>query len=82
MTSIHPFLQKYLVAIDGTLPAETVKTHLIGDKLPENRRDLVAGFIAVLYQVYVDLHFTYLEINPLVVVRANANIYLSSLNHC
>lgn len=47
--------------------ADTVKTKLLqkmaGDK------DLVAKFIAALYKQYVALHFTYLEVNPLVVTQ-------------
>jgi len=36
---------------------------LVGDK------DLVAGFIVALYRQYVALHFTYLEINPIVITQ-------------
>ena len=62
-------LQKVLIPIDGTLKFDAILKELIGDTLPEERRELVAGFIEVLYEVYVHCHFTYLEINPLVVVR-------------
>jgi ATP citrate (pro-S)-lyase len=71
--------QKILISIDGTLKAETVLKELIGDKLPEERRDLVAGFIEVLYAAYVHCHFTYLEINPLVVVRTNECDYVMNV---
>jgi len=47
--------------------AATVKSSLL-TKLPGDK-DLVAGFIAALYKQYVALHFTYLEINPLVVTQ-------------
>jgi len=66
--------QRVLIPIDGGLTAEQVKKDLIGDKLPEERKDLVAGFIEVLYKVYVLLHFTYLEINPLVVVGSTVYV--------
>ena len=34
--------------------------------VPEAKRDVLVDFIVRLYAVYVHLHFTYLEINPLV----------------
>jgi succinyl-CoA synthetase beta subunit len=40
---------------------------LIG-KVPGERQEIVANFISSLYKLYVDLNFTYMEINPLVVV--------------
>ena len=40
---------------------------LISDVTPEKRPVLIE-FITRLYSVYTDLQFTYLEINPLVVV--------------
>ncbi|XP_071454638.1 ATP-citrate synthase [Hetaerina americana] len=42
----------------------TLLTHISSSK-----RKLVAKFIESLYAVYVDLHFTYLEINPLVITE-------------
>jgi succinyl-CoA synthetase beta subunit len=42
---------------------------LTSETIPAERRELLAEFIALLHAIYVDLHFTYLEINPLVVVR-------------
>ncbi|UXI21134.1 ovochymase-2 [Sarcoptes scabiei] len=35
--------------------------------LPNEKKDIVSRFIVNLYNVFVQLHFTYLEINPLVV---------------
>jgi ATP citrate (pro-S)-lyase len=35
---------------------------------------LVAKFINTLYQLYVDLYFTYLEINPLVITGGQVHI--------
>ncbi len=35
--------------------------------VPDDRKALLAGFIRALLRVYIDLHFVYLEINPLVV---------------
>jgi ATP citrate (pro-S)-lyase len=45
----------------------TVKKCLLG-KL-EHNKDMVAEFVSALYKQYVALHFTYLEVNPLVVTQ-------------
>lgn len=37
-------------------------------QVPASRQPLLASFIQSLFKVYVQLNFTYLEINPLVVV--------------
>jgi ATP citrate (pro-S)-lyase len=44
-----------------------VKKELLS-KVPEKAQDVLLDFIVRLYSVYVDLQFTYLEINPLVVI--------------
>merc|ERR1719356_1855451 len=46
---------------------ELVKKSLLGSLKSE--KDLVAKFITALYKQYVALHFTYMEINPLVVTQ-------------
>ncbi|KAG8235731.1 hypothetical protein J437_LFUL016366, partial [Ladona fulva] len=46
--------------------AEEIEKNLLIHIAPAKRK-MVAKFIESLYAVYVDLHFTYLEINPLVV---------------
>jgi len=66
--------QKVLLSVVETLPAERAKQDLLGDKVSEQRRDLLAGFIETLYKAYVKLHFTYLEINPLVVVGSEVHV--------
>jgi len=43
------------------------KTSLL-THVPATKHDVLIDFITRLYAVYVDLHFTYLEINPLVVL--------------
>ncbi|KAJ1653118.1 ATP citrate lyase subunit 1 [Dispira simplex] len=43
----------------------TLLTHIDG----EAKQQVLVSFISRLYAVYVDLHFTYLEINPLVVLE-------------
>ncbi|KAG0786432.1 hypothetical protein G6F22_007629 [Rhizopus arrhizus] len=58
---------KLLVPVNTEFPnAQTIKDTLLKD-VPEFKRDVLVDFISRLYAVYVDLHFTYLEINPLVV---------------
>ena len=50
---------------------ELVKKSLLGQQKTE--KDLVAKFITALYKQYVALHFTYLEINPLVVTQGKVS---------
>ena len=45
----------------------TLKRELLA-KVPVQSQDVLIDFIVRLYSVYVDLQFTYLEINPLVVI--------------
>ncbi|KAF8198645.1 citrate synthase-like protein [Pholiota molesta] len=45
--------------------AATLLTHV-----PAEKKDTLVDFLIRLYSVYVDLHFAYLEINPLVVLDA------------
>ncbi|BES99753.1 unnamed protein product [Nesidiocoris tenuis] len=67
---------KLEVPIDGTVTAEEVKAKLLG-KIPPAKQSMIATFIASLYKMYVDLYFTYLEINPLVVT--DDSIYILDL---
>ncbi|XP_054156443.1 ATP-citrate synthase-like [Oppia nitens] len=61
------------IPIDGQLTENQVQTQLLpnisSDKLP-----LVTKFVLDLYRVYVDLYFTYLEINPLVVTKNSVHV--------
>ncbi|MBN2397960.1 MAG: ATPase [Deltaproteobacteria bacterium] len=51
----------------GSIPtAGRIEKKLLG-RIPKKRRDLIAGFIEGLFKFYVDLNYTYLEINPCVV---------------
>eukprot|EP00163_Fabomonas_tropica_P028359 TRINITY_DN5750_c0_g1_i1.p1 TRINITY_DN5750_c0_g1~~TRINITY_DN5750_c0_g1_i1.p1 ORF type:complete len:1122 (+),score=399.79 TRINITY_DN5750_c0_g1_i1:269-3634(+) len=43
-------------------------------KVPTARQDIVSSFLVGLYKAYTDLHFTYLEINPLVVVGDTVHV--------
>ncbi|KAG0358814.1 citrate synthase-like protein [Gamsiella multidivaricata] len=59
---------KLQVKINDIFPAPvTIKGALL-THVPETKHDVLVDFITRLYAVYVDLHFTYLEINPLVVL--------------
>ncbi|KAJ7031094.1 ATP citrate lyase isoform 2 [Mycena alexandri] len=50
----------------GTFPSrDTIKSTLLS-AVPSGNKDALTDFILRLYAVYVHLHFTYLEINPLV----------------
>ena len=63
---------------DGKLDVEKIKGQLLGSlKGNSAKQDRVARFIAALYKFYVDLYFTYLEINPLVVT--DESIYILDL---
>jgi len=52
----------------GTIPtAAGIEKQLLGN-VPKERRGLIAGFIEGMFKFYADLNYTYLEINPFVVV--------------
>lgn len=56
------------VPIDETVTAQDIEKKLLSN-VQADRRGNVAKFISALYDVYVNLHFTYLEINPLVIQK-------------
>ncbi|CAH1765862.1 14715_t:CDS:2 [Entrophospora sp. SA101] len=59
---------KLLIPVDENLPSlQEIKDKLLVN-VPETKKDILVNFISHLYAVYIDLHFTYLEINPLVVL--------------
>jgi len=61
----------------GTAPsADDIKKHILG-KLSDAKKDRTAKFVQKLYDVYVQRHFTYLEINPLVIT--DDKIYILDL---
>ncbi|NXT90945.1 ACLY synthase, partial [Anhinga rufa] len=68
--------QKLLVAVDEKLNELDVKKHLL-QHAPANKKDILASFICGLFNLYEDLYFTYLEINPLVVT--NDGVYILDL---
>ncbi|MBN3313790.1 ACLY synthase, partial [Atractosteus spatula] len=60
--------QKYLVGVGAKLTEDAVKTHLL-EHVPAAKKDVLASFVMGLFNLYEDLYFTYLEINPLVVTK-------------
>ena len=62
------FLQalKLCIGIGEELQVATIQSTLLSNVSDENKIKL-GSFIKNLFNVYMDLHFTYLEVNPLVV---------------
>jgi len=53
----------------GAFPtSEEIEKKLL-EKMPADRKKLIAGFIEALFKFYADLNFTYLEINPIVITK-------------
>ncbi len=63
---VDTLARRLLVPI-GNLPTPEMLEYNLLEQVPPNRRSLLAGFLATLYEFFVELHITYLEINPLVV---------------
>ncbi|KAF9920756.1 citrate synthase, partial [Modicella reniformis] len=56
---------KLQVKVQDAFPtSEAIRSTLLVN-VPETKHDILVDFIIRLYAVYIDLHFTYLEINPL-----------------
>ncbi|KAG9311513.1 ATP citrate lyase [Chiua virens] len=65
------------VPVDVKLfPSRENVTSLVGPSFTGKRKDALVDFIMRLYSVYADLHFAYLEINPLVVLDDGSIHYL------
>lgn len=60
--------RRLLVPVEGELEEERVLAMLAETAIASERRGTVASFIVNLFKTFARLHFTYLEINPLVVV--------------
>lgn len=52
---------------EESFPPREQWTRTLLNEVPDSKKELLTDFLVRLYSVYVDLHFTYLEINPLVV---------------
>ncbi|UJR28597.1 hypothetical protein I4U23_009830 [Adineta vaga] len=57
---------QYSVLIDESFDVKKMETALL-KHVPADRQSHLSAFISKLFQVYMELQFTYLEINPLVV---------------
>uniref|UniRef100_A0A8C8DSY6 ATP-citrate synthase n=1 Tax=Oryzias sinensis TaxID=183150 RepID=A0A8C8DSY6_9TELE len=60
--------QKLLIRVDEKIDEDQVKKALL-TKAPNDKRVVLASFIVGLFNLYEELFFTYLEINPLVVTK-------------
>ncbi|XP_044152918.1 ATP-citrate synthase isoform X1 [Bufo gargarizans] len=60
--------QKLLVSVGDHLTEQDVKNHLLNHVTPD-KKEVLASFISGLFNLYDNLYFTYLEINPLVVTK-------------
>lgn len=65
--------EKLLVPVGSYPSAGDIEQKLLG-RLKVEDRNIVAGFIEGLFKLYADGHFTFLEINPLVVVDGRVHI--------
>jgi len=59
--------QRLAVPTGGDITAHMIKSELLC-KVPAGKQDALSRFIKALWSVYKDLHFAYLEINPVVVL--------------
>ncbi|XP_053309007.1 ATP-citrate synthase isoform X1 [Spea bombifrons] len=60
--------QKLLVEVGERLTEQDVKSRLLVH-VAQDKKEVLASFITGLFNLYEDLFFTYLEINPLVVTK-------------
>ena len=65
--------EKMLVPVGSTPKAADIAEQLLRHVADEDK-ELIAGFAEALFQLYIDCHFTYLEINPLVIVDNKVHI--------
>ncbi|CAH7681893.1 hypothetical protein PPACK8108_LOCUS14564, partial [Phakopsora pachyrhizi] len=61
---------KITVLADGDLPSQAELKSGLLSAVPSKRQDALVNFLARLYSTYVELHYTYLEINPLVCMES------------
>jgi ATP citrate (pro-S)-lyase len=58
---------KMTVLIDEQLKSVDIAAKLLKNVANQKKKEMLTTFILKLFETYMDLHFTYLEINPLVV---------------
>lgn len=68
---------KLEVPVGEGLPDETTLMEKLLTNVANDKKEVIAKFIESLYKLYVNLYFTYLEINPLVVT--DNGIYILDL---
>ncbi|MBW0531202.1 hypothetical protein O181_070917 [Austropuccinia psidii MF-1] len=62
---------KIIIPVDGDLPSRSDLKSKLLSAVPSHRQDPLVDFLIRLYSTYVDLHYTYLEINPLVCMESS-----------
>ncbi|XP_076851479.1 ATP-citrate synthase [Brachyhypopomus gauderio] len=60
--------QKLLVGVDEKLHPDSIRQKLLAH-VPAAKKEMLTSFLMGLFNLYEDLYFTYLEINPLVVIQ-------------
>ncbi|XP_020285486.1 ATP-citrate synthase [Pseudomyrmex gracilis] len=65
------------VPVGGQLPDQSTLIKTLLTNVVDDKKVMIAQFIESLYKMYVNLYFTYLEINPLVVT--DTSIYVLDL---
>ncbi|KAI9205886.1 citrate synthase-like protein [Polychytrium aggregatum] len=66
--------KRLLVGVNTAFPsAQEIESTLLIDVASKSKKATLVDFVTRLYAVYTDLQFTYLEINPLVVVESGPN---------
>ncbi|KAL0958438.1 hypothetical protein HGRIS_000581 [Hohenbuehelia grisea] len=58
------------IPVLGKFPAREVVAETLLKHVPVEKKETLVDFLIRLYSVYVDLHFAYLEINPLICLDA------------
>ncbi|CAH7682984.1 hypothetical protein PPACK8108_LOCUS16189, partial [Phakopsora pachyrhizi] len=61
---------KITVPVDGDLPSQAELKSGLLSAVPSKSQDALVDFLARLYSTYVELHYTYLEISPLVCMES------------
>lgn len=57
---------RLLVPVGGTLPSREEIASTLLKHVQQEKHQALVDFLVALYNVYADLHFAYLEINPLI----------------
>lgn len=63
----------YSIVIDEPYEVQKMEAALLKN-VPSDRRSHLSAFITKLFHVYMDLQFTYLEINPLIVTNKSIHV--------